>query len=66
MGQIRRRIKHTTTFEERLAAFADKAREVAAYLPPGAEKEEMLRKAQQADAAVDLNQRFESPLQPTK
>ena len=64
MGHIRRRIKHTTTFEQRLTAFADKAREVAAYLPSGAEKDEMLRKAQQADAAADLNKHF--PQQPTK
>jgi hypothetical protein len=64
MGQIRRHIKHSTTFEQRLTAFADKAREVAAYLPPGAEKEEMLRKAQNADAAADLTKRF--PPQPTK
>jgi hypothetical protein len=64
MGQIRQRIKHTTTLEERLAAFADKARGVAAYLPPGAEKDEMLRKAQNADAAADLNKLF--PPQPTK
>jgi hypothetical protein len=64
MGQTRRRIKHQTTFERRLAAFADTAREVAAYLPPGAEKDEMLRKAQQADAAANLYKRF--PSQPTK
>ena len=64
MGQIRRRIKHTTTFEQRLAAFADKARKVAAYLPPGAKKDEMLRKAQQADAAVALTKSF--PTQPAK
>jgi hypothetical protein len=56
MGQKRRRVKHVATFEERLEAFADKARQVAAHLPPGAAKDEMLRTAQQ----VDLNKHFES------
>jgi hypothetical protein len=61
----RRRFKHTTSFEERLAAFAQDAREQAEKLPLGAERDEALRKARQADTALHLNDWANSPgLQP--
>lgn len=47
----RRRFKQQLSLEDGLAAFAKTAREVAALLPPGAEKDEMLRKASRADAS---------------
>jgi hypothetical protein len=52
----RRHIKQKLSLEDRLASYAKSAREVAALLPPGAEKDELLRKADQADTAVHLNE----------
>ena len=51
----RRRFKQTESFEDRLASFAKTARKVAALLPSGAEKDEQLRKAGQADTAAHLS-----------
>jgi hypothetical protein len=63
----RRRFKQALTLRERLAVFAKAAREKAALLPPGAEKNELLGKARQADTAAHLEDRIESPgLQPPK
>ncbi len=45
----RRRFNQQLSLQDRLASFAKTARELAALLPPGAEKDELLRKAQQAD-----------------
>jgi hypothetical protein len=56
-----RRFQDKQSFEERLASYAESARKVAALLPPGAEKDELLRKAQQADTAVHLNTWANSP-----
>jgi hypothetical protein len=57
----RRRFKLKQTFEDRLASYAASARRVAALLPPGGEKEELLRKAKQADTAVRLNAPWAPP-----
>jgi hypothetical protein len=57
----RRRFKQEPSFQERLASYAKSAREVAALLPPGAEKDELLRKARQADTAVHLSDWANSP-----
>nr|WP_249129725.1 hypothetical protein [Bradyrhizobium japonicum] len=55
----RRRFKQTRSLKDRLASFAKDAREKASSLPPGAEKDELLRKAGQADttarAAIWIN-----------
>jgi hypothetical protein len=59
--QKRRRFKQEQSFEDRLASYAKTARKVAALLPPGAEKDELLRKARQADTAVHLNAWANSP-----
>jgi hypothetical protein len=53
--QQRRRFKQKQSFEDRLASYAKTAREVAALLPLGAEKDELLRKARQADTAAHIN-----------
>jgi hypothetical protein len=65
--QKRRRFKHTASFEERLAAFAQEARERAEKLPPGPERNEALPKARQAETALHLTDWANSPgLQPLK
>ncbi len=43
------------SLRERLASFAKDARKKAALLPPGPEREQMLRKARQADTAAHLD-----------
>jgi hypothetical protein len=53
--QQRRRFKQKQSLEAQLARYAKTARKVAALLPPGAEKDELLRKARQADTAAQLN-----------
>jgi hypothetical protein len=56
-----RYFKQKVSLEERLASYANSAREVAALLPPGAEKDELLRKVRQADTAVHLSDWANSP-----
>jgi hypothetical protein len=51
----RRRFKHSVSFHDRLAAFAKEAREKASCLPPGPEREAMLKKARQADTASQFD-----------
>jgi hypothetical protein len=65
--QKRRRFKQTTSLSDRLASFAKSARERAAQLTPGIERDDLLRKARQADTASDLDEWVSSPgLQPPK
>jgi hypothetical protein len=65
--QKRRRFKQTTSLSDRLASFAKSARERAAQLAPGIDRDELLRKARQADTASDLDEWVSSPgLQPPK
>ena len=47
----RRRSKQSESLQDRLMKFAKEAREKASRLPPGSEREDMLRKARQADTA---------------
>lgn len=62
--QKRRRFKQRLTFQHRLSAWADSVREQAAALQPGAERDALLKKASQADTALDW---ADSPsLQPPK
>jgi len=63
----RRRVKHKATFAERLAAFAEDARERAEALPPSIERDDLLRKVRQADTASHLTEWCNSPgLRPPK
>jgi len=66
MAQRRRRVKHTTTFEERLADEAIKFKEAAEKQPPGSTARELLlRRARQAETALHINKWLRSPgLQP--
>lgn len=61
----RRRFKHTQTLTQRLAIEAESARQRAKGLPPGREREELLRKARNADIAAYMDDWLRSPgLQP--
>jgi hypothetical protein len=64
----RRRVKHTATFEERLAGEAIKFREAAEQQPPGSTgRDLLLRRARQAETASNINKWLSSPgLQPPK
>lgn len=68
MDKLRRRVKHTLTFEERLAVEAKKLREAAEGEPPGSlSRELLLRRAQQAEKAAHVSGWLRSPgLQPPK
>jgi hypothetical protein len=64
---LRRRFKQTQSLEERLSKEAKRLRAEARLLPPGAAREEMIRKARQAEIASHMNELFTSPgLQPPK
>lgn len=61
----RRRVKQTDSLEKRLAAEAERLREEARSLPPGAERDEILRKARQAETGSQMSEWLRSPgLQP--
>jgi hypothetical protein len=63
----RRRFKQKASLQERLNEFARDARERASALPPGPEREELIKKARQADTALHLEGWANSPgLQPPK
>ncbi|OKO79971.1 hypothetical protein [Bradyrhizobium sp. NAS96.2] len=65
--QKRRRFEQTQTLRDRLASYAQQARELAAALPPCPKKEDLLCKARQADTASHLNEWVSSPgLQPPR
>ncbi|MFB6458673.1 hypothetical protein [Bradyrhizobium tunisiense] len=62
MTQVRRRIKHTMTFEERLAEEARSFKEAAEKELPGSQARELLlRRARQAETASRLNDWLRSP-----
>jgi hypothetical protein len=58
---LRRRFKQTQSLEVRLAEEAKRLREDAKLLPPGAERDEMIRKARQAEIAAHVNEWLTSP-----
>ncbi len=53
---LRRRFKQTESLEARLAQLAAHLREQAKLLRPGAERDEMMRKARQAETASRMNE----------
>jgi hypothetical protein len=55
------RSKHTASLEERLEQMAKHCKEQAAKLPPGLEREQMLRKARQAETASHVSEWVASP-----
>jgi hypothetical protein len=57
----RRRSKQTEPLQDRIASFARKAREKASQLPPGPERDGLLKKAQLADAGSHLENWANTP-----
>jgi len=53
--QRRRRFKQASSLRERLAEWAKEIRGQAAHLPPGPNREALLKKARQADKASELD-----------
>lgn len=67
MIERRRRFKQQFTLQDRLTAWAKGIETRAAKLPPGPEREALIKKARQADVASHLNDWAKSPgLQPPK
>ena len=63
----RRRFKHKLTLQDRLSAWVKQVKEDAARMPPGPERDALLKKARQAELANHLNDWVKSPgLQPPK
>ena len=63
----RRRFKQTQSLEERLAEEAKRLRAEAKSLPLGAERDNLLRKARQAETGSHMSEWLASPgLQPPK
>jgi len=61
----RRRVRQTTSFQDRLEAWSKELRERAEKLPPGAERDELLRKLSQVHTAVQFDDWTNPPgLQP--
>ena len=54
--QRRRRFKHRQSLEDGLIEQAARLRQEGSVLPPGPEREMILRRAEQAEAAVNMNQ----------
>ena len=57
----RNRHKQTAPFDERLQTAAHEAREAARRLPPGPDRDLLLRKAGQAETACRINEWLTSP-----
>jgi hypothetical protein len=57
----RRRFKQTLPLEERLTEEAKRLREEAKSLPPGSQREDMLRKARQAETGSHMSEWLRSP-----
>ncbi|WP_426437811.1 hypothetical protein [Bradyrhizobium genosp. P] len=57
----RRRVKHEQSLEIRLADGARQLREKAKQLPPGAEREALLRKARNNETAANITGLLASP-----
>ena len=58
---MQRRHRQTIPLEERLAQHASRLGETAESLPQGSAREELLRKARQADESLHLCERLMSP-----
>jgi hypothetical protein len=54
----RRRFKQTASLETRLTQFATRLREQADQEPPGEERNSMLKRAYNADRAIDLERQL--------
>lgn len=61
MSFVRRRFKQTASFRDRLKTFSAELKAKASELRPGREKDELLRKARQADTASHIDEWANSP-----
>lgn len=59
--QRRQRVKHIASFEDRLACEAHRFKEQAKELPPGLHRDDLLRKARQAETAAHISEWLSSP-----
>lgn len=57
----RPRVKHATSFKDRLLRSAKEAREQAARLPAGSARDRLLQKARQSETAADIDSWISSP-----
>jgi hypothetical protein len=57
----KRRVRFEQTFEERLAEEAERFRDAAAKAAPGMARELLLRRVQQAERTLHLNNWLKSP-----
>jgi hypothetical protein len=64
MGLIRRRVKQEFSLEVRLTEQAKSLRSAAKALPSGFEREELLKRARQADAAAKMSEWLTPPSLP--
>jgi len=63
----RRRFKQQLTLQDRLSAWVKQVKDDASRLPPGPERDALLKKARQAELANHLHDWVKSPgLQPPK
>jgi hypothetical protein len=63
----RRRVKQALSLQDRLATWAEAVRKRAARLPPGSERDTLLKKLRQADTASHPEDWANSPgLQPPR
>ena len=61
----RSRFIQTKPLQERLAEHAERLRDEAKSLPPGSEREAVLRRAEQAETFVDNDGLLRRPISPT-
>lgn len=61
MTAKRNRRKNSVPLDERLQRLAGEAREAAGRLPNGQQRDALLRKARQAETAVNWNELLSSP-----
>jgi len=59
--QRRRHFKQTQSLEARLAEEAKRLREEAKLLPPGAQRDELIRKARQSETGSHMTEWLTSP-----
>jgi len=57
----RRRLKQTQSLQDRLLTWTEEVREQAAKLPPGPERDALLKKLRQAETAARLEDWANSP-----
>jgi hypothetical protein len=57
----RKRIRHETSFRERLLRSAREAREAAELLPLGKARDQLLRKARDSEMAANIDEWISSP-----